>query len=304
MADFAPPPGPPPPRVPEGWKAQFNDQYKEWFYVNIYTKKAQWDKPTEPVYAPNDDPSAPPGPPPSYSEHVSKPVGPEKSNNPYLNTSGSGGAGTSQQNVSSDEAYARQLQAEEEARASSRSPQPLSSGRSAQQDYMNTPMPSDYANPSPAPYGGSSTSPRPDEKSRGLFGKMFGKHSSSSQQQQPVYQSSSSPYPPQGYAQQGYAPPQGYGPPPGQYGGYGGYPPQQAYGGGYAPGYGGGYAQPQQAPAKKHGIGAGGAAALGVGGGLLGGMLLEDAIQDHDQNEYDAGYDQGYDDGDYGGDGF
>ena len=29
MAD-APPPGPPPPKVPEGWKAVWNDQYKEW----------------------------------------------------------------------------------------------------------------------------------------------------------------------------------------------------------------------------------------------------------------------------------
>ena len=31
MADFvAPPPGPPPPKVPEGWVARWNDQYKEW----------------------------------------------------------------------------------------------------------------------------------------------------------------------------------------------------------------------------------------------------------------------------------
>ena len=31
MADFIPPSGPPPPKVPEGWKAQWNDQYKEWY---------------------------------------------------------------------------------------------------------------------------------------------------------------------------------------------------------------------------------------------------------------------------------
>jgi len=30
MADFVPPPGPPPPKVPEGWKALWNDTYKEW----------------------------------------------------------------------------------------------------------------------------------------------------------------------------------------------------------------------------------------------------------------------------------
>lgn len=31
MADFVSPSGPPPPKVPEGWKAQWNEQYKEWF---------------------------------------------------------------------------------------------------------------------------------------------------------------------------------------------------------------------------------------------------------------------------------
>jgi hypothetical protein len=31
MASFAPPTGPPPPQVPSGWKAVFNDQYKEWY---------------------------------------------------------------------------------------------------------------------------------------------------------------------------------------------------------------------------------------------------------------------------------
>lgn len=31
MADFAPPSGPPPPKVPEGWKALWNEQYKEWY---------------------------------------------------------------------------------------------------------------------------------------------------------------------------------------------------------------------------------------------------------------------------------
>ena len=51
MADFAPPAvstassdsahqaanvakGPPPPKLPEGWKAVWNDQYSEWFFVN------------------------------------------------------------------------------------------------------------------------------------------------------------------------------------------------------------------------------------------------------------------------------
>ena len=31
MADFVSPSGPPPPKVPEGYKAQWNEQYKEWY---------------------------------------------------------------------------------------------------------------------------------------------------------------------------------------------------------------------------------------------------------------------------------
>lgn len=31
MADYLPPTGPPPPQVPAGWKAVYNDQYKEWY---------------------------------------------------------------------------------------------------------------------------------------------------------------------------------------------------------------------------------------------------------------------------------
>jgi len=275
MADaFAPPSGPPPPKVPAGWKAQWNDQYKEWFYVNIYTKKSQWDRPTEPIYPPAED-GAPDGPPPGYANP--QPVGAEKgSNNPYLNSSATGGS--SSHNIDKDEAYARQLQAEEQARAQGR---PTS--RNAQQDYMNTPMPS---------YDQQQLPPRQQEKSKGGFlGKLLGKHSAPGGQQQ--YQQYGSPGPANyGSPQPGY----GYGaPPPQQYGGGygGGYPPQQGYYGG-----GGGYQQP---PKKSGGIGAGGAAALGLGGGLVGGMLLEDAISDHDQNEYDQGYDQGQDQGDYGG---
>lgn len=30
VPDFAPPPGPPPPKVPEGWIAQWNANYNEW----------------------------------------------------------------------------------------------------------------------------------------------------------------------------------------------------------------------------------------------------------------------------------
>lgn len=41
-------------------------------------------------------------------------------------------------------------------------------------------------------------------------------------------------------------------------------------------------------PPRK-GMGAGGAAALGVGGGLVGGMLLADAMNDSDHEDYGGG---------------
>merc|ERR1711977_537047 len=117
MADYAPPTGPPPPRVPEGWKAVFNDQYKEWFYVNLYTKQSTWEKPTAPAHPPGED--APPGgPPPLYSGPGSHNVSDAKrrsfeSNNPY------------KQGNETDEELARRLQAEENSRPS-RSPGRLS----------------------------------------------------------------------------------------------------------------------------------------------------------------------------------
>lgn len=268
--------------MPAGWKAQWNAQYSEWFYVNIYTKKSQWDKPTEPVYPVDNE--APGGPPPGYSgAGVSNP---DAKNNPY-NTSPS---------TESDAELAKRLQAEEDARAGT--------SRNAQSDYMNTPMPAS---------SGSSTSPyqaqgdtRDTKKSGGFLGKILGKVSggSSSHQQ----------YPQQSYGQQGYGqqpqyqqqyPQQGY-----QQQGYGGYP-QQGYGQQqYGGGYGGGYQQ-QQRPQKSSGGGLGmaGGAALGLGGGLIGGMLLEDAIDSGDGGDGggDGGGDYGGGDdgggGDFGGDG-
>ncbi|KAK8160430.1 hypothetical protein BKA80DRAFT_275045 [Phyllosticta citrichinensis] len=288
MADFAPPPGPPPPKVPEGWKAQWSDQYKEWFYVNIYTKKSQWDKPTEPIYSPPDA-AEPDGPPPSYSSGGdAKPAPSEKSglgsNNPW-----GPGASSSHPDISEDERLARQLQAEEDARArggGSGNGTPAAH-RGASDGYYGAPgAQGGYGQPSP--YGQSELPPRPEEKGKkgGFLGKLLGKASGSSghHQQQPHYGG-------------GYPTQQNYygGAPQGQYG----YAPQQGY-------YGqGGYPQQQyvqQRPHKSGGMGAGGAAALGVGGGLLGGMLLADAIDDHEDHAYDQGYEDGQDN-DFGGGG-
>lgn len=269
MADFAPPAGPPPPKVPAGYKAVWNEQYSEYFYVNIYTKKSQWDKPTEPVYPPGEGP--PDGPPPSYTggpgaHSTSTEKSNLTSNNPYAQ----------QPDISEDERYARQLQEEEQARARSHGD---SAGAGAANAYYNS-APTGYPNPGGSSsagitpgYGDASSQDRGKSKG-GLLGKLLGKAGgSSSHQQQGGYAG----YPQQqGYPQQGY-------------GGYG-----QPMGGGYG---GGMYGRPQR---KTGGMGAGGAAALGVGGGLLGGMMLGEALGDAGDGG-DGGGDYGGDGGDFGG---
>ncbi len=243
------------------------------FYVNIYTKQSQWERPTEPAHGASPG-TPPPGAPPTYQQGPSHTVPGEKSL--YGSTD-------------ADARYAAQLQAEEDARAAAAG-RPTS--RNAQQEYQNTAMPYDQQQQLP---------PRPQEKSsgaKGFLGKLMGKHSQ----------------PTQGYGQQQYGggyqnyPPQqpGYG-----QAAYGGGYPSQGYGGGYPPqGYGGGY---QQQPARRTGggMGVGGAAALGVGGGLLGGMMLGEAMGDHDQgggygSDGGGGYGDGGDmgGGDMGGGGF
>ncbi|KAK4580322.1 WW domain-containing protein wwm1 [Recurvomyces mirabilis] len=278
MADYAPPPGPPPPKVPAGWKAVWNDQYKG-------SKASQWDKPTQPV--PGFGDAAPPGAPPGYDHNTSQATGPEKSNNPYHQTGASG-------NMSEDERLARQLQEQENAgsggaRGASNDFYGQQGGAYGQSGSAYGQQGGAYGQQSQSPYGQSAQLPARDEKSKGLFGKLTSKLGGSSSGSRP------------GYGGQGYG--QGY-PPPQQYGGYGGgYPPQQPYG--YQQGYPqqqyGGYGQ--QPPRKSGGMGAGGGALLGAGAGLVGGALLMDAMDDHDQQSYDQGYENGQDDGGDGGGG-
>ncbi|KAI5205521.1 hypothetical protein AUEXF2481DRAFT_383967 [Aureobasidium subglaciale EXF-2481] len=278
MADYAPPPGPPPPQVPEGWKAQWNDQYKEWFFVNLYTKQSQWEKPTEPAYPSSG--GAPPGAPPGYDSNHSQHMGAEKSgygsNNPYGSSIHSGG---SAHNVNDDEALARKLQAEEEARARQTGQSGTRTGASDNYYSSATPSQPQYSNDLP---------PRDQDRGKskgGLLGKLLGKASSSSSR------------PNQGYGQQGY--PSGgmmggggYGMPQQHYGGYpqqgyGGYPPQQMYG------------QPQRRTGG--GLGGGAGMALGAGAGLLGGAMLMNGIDNMEDNAYEQGYDNGGGGDDYGG---
>ena len=188
------------------------------FYVNIYTKKSQWDKPTEPIYPPSSE-VFPSGPPPGYSgSGVSNP---DQKQNPY-----SAGANLP---TDSDAALAARLQAEEDERARG------STSRNAQQDYQSTPMPQQGSGSSASPY--QQELPERDQK-KGLFGKLMGKvgggssSSSSGYQQRPPQQQQyggyggqpqygqQPQYAQQGYGQQGYGQ-QGYGPQPGY-----GYPPQ------------------------------------------------------------------------------
>ncbi|KAK3321059.1 hypothetical protein B0T19DRAFT_444846 [Cercophora scortea] len=302
MADFEAPAGPPPPKVPEGWIAKWNEQYKEWFYVNTYTKKSQWDKPTAPAVNPHDD--TPAGPPPGYSHGDSKPAPTDTKVNPYDDPRYGGGGSHSSNTEDEDARLARQLQAEEDARARGHTPV------GAAASYASTPPPQTFPSQLPPRSAGGGEA----DKAKGFLGKLFGKKPGSSSGHGGGYGS----YPGGGYGQQqpaygqpGYGAPAGYGGYPQQQPGYGGYPQQQPGYGGYPqqPGYGGGYQQQQQygRPAKSGGGGMGmaGGAALGVGAGLLGGMLISDAIEDHDQEVYQQGYENGEMDdggGDMGGD--
>ncbi|KAK6066242.1 WW domain-containing protein [Seiridium cupressi] len=310
MVDFEAPSGPPPPRVPEGWVARWNDQYKECkriaadislpcrFYVNTYTKKSQWDKPTAPAINPNDD--SPAGPPPGYTPgggHTPSDV----KTNPFAADSQRTGGSSHQE--SEDERLARQLQEEENARGAG-------SSSGAASSYLNSPAPpqshSPYPDQLPARPGdvrGSSAGGGGD-KAKGFLGKLFGSGKNKmsgggyggggygGQQQQ--YGSYGSPAPQQGYYN-GPPPQQGYYPPQQQGGYYGG--PQQGYGG--YPQQGGNYGRPQKSGGG--GMGMMGGAALGLGAGVLGGALIEHEIDESQQDAYQDGYNDGNDGGDYGG---
>lgn len=244
----------------------WNSQYSEWFFVNIYTKQSQWDKPTEPAYPAGEGP--PHGPPPGYASGAvgSHATGTSEkagfgSNNPYAN-------------MSEDEKLARKLQEEEDARAGRHS----GDQRGQANDYYTHPGQSQYggypqqsAYPQQGGYPQQSASPYPQAQSGyedshaqekgkskgGLLGKILGKATGSS---------SSHSYPQQQH---------GYGQP--AYGGA----PAGYYGGGYQQGpmgMGGGMMGGGRRPGGG-GIGAGGLA-LGAGAGLLGGAMLGSAMGD------------------------
>lgn len=59
------PSGPPPPSVPEGWIAKFDEKYKTYYYVNLASGKSQWEPPAA---APSHQRRGSHDGPPPYSE--------------------------------------------------------------------------------------------------------------------------------------------------------------------------------------------------------------------------------------------
>ncbi|KAK6840893.1 hypothetical protein PG987_001753 [Apiospora arundinis] len=258
MSDFAPPAGPPPPTVPEGWAARYNAQYSAWFYVNLYSKKSQWDKPT----APAEDPNAPvpSGPPPGHQEPAPTPTpapapAPAAAEPPKT-----------EEKPSAERAFME----------AAPPPIPVTTGGAAGADGKEAK--GGFFNKIVGQF---------QEKTKGAF------PGQQQQQQQPTPpQERGDPYggggaapPYQQQPQQQY-----YSSPPPQQQGYYGAPPPQQY---YQP-QGGYYAPPQQyqqapAPEKKKGMGTMGGAALGIGAGLLGGALISNAISNSNEEAFEEG---------------
>ncbi|EEH17206.2 hypothetical protein PABG_07293 [Paracoccidioides brasiliensis Pb03] len=323
---YAPPPGPPPPRVPDGWKAQFDDRYKEWFYVNLKTGISQWEAPPVPDAHPsNGDPTsrAPVAePPPHYAPPVTQTAAPGEvhnnpatanlsdlgSNNPFnpMRTGSSYGSGpssgTNEAVMDEDARVAARLQAEENGQA----------GMMGQGSLPPQPQPQPQSLPPPQPLI--------EERRKspgGFLGKLMGKASSKTNYQGSGF--STAPYyppppqqpPPQQQQQQQYPPMPQYQQQPypqqqqqqqQQYGGYYGPQPNTPSYPQYVP-----QQQQQQQHHKQHGrprIGRGGAAALGLGGGLLGGALLSKAVGSYGRHAYEEGLADGADMDDYSDDGF
>jgi hypothetical protein len=285
MDDIDAPAGGPPPKVPDGWQAKYNDKYSEWFYINTVTKKSQWDKPTEPVYPPQTD-GAPEAPPPKKEKKEDKKEGKkdvdkEEKKDAKDNKKEKGSDVTKTKDLA-DSTRELNLNGGASDKANYQPPQ-----MTAQQQYENTPMPPGYENQM---YGQPSPQPQPSKGgARGLFDRFTG----GSPQPQPQPQQWQQQYQPSPQGQNGYIPP----------------PDQHMYQ--QQPNYG--YPPPQQqqptpppaqekAAKKKGGMGFMGKAALGLGGGLVGGMVLTDVIKHHDKKEreegYENGYGQGYDQGD------
>lgn len=192
-----------------------------------------------------------------------------------------GGGASHKQNVSADEAFARKLQAEEDARSHGGAASTATDRGAADAYYQQGGAPGTYGTPQQT-YGQSQQYGQPQQY-----------------QQQPSYgQDQYAQQPQQQTSSKGaggfLSKLLGKGKQRPTSGGY--YPPQQPHPNYYQqqPMY----AQPGRRPGGGMGMGTG--MALGAGGGLLGGVLLGEALEGHDGG---GGDDGGYggDDGGYGG---
>ncbi|PYD84182.1 hypothetical protein DNF23_55945, partial [Pseudomonas syringae pv. pisi] len=50
------------PNVPNGWTARFDNNYKHWYFVDLSTKKSQWEAPEGTTWGKNEGDDLPPPP--------------------------------------------------------------------------------------------------------------------------------------------------------------------------------------------------------------------------------------------------
>lgn len=299
--------------------SRFLTSFSHRFYVNVYTKKSQWEKPTTPVFPIEDE--APQGAPPGY-EHGSQVSVTDTKKNPYENpydarSTGASDAGPSKQQQEDEDArFAAKLQAEEDARAHGGSNRSAMGGAEPPPGYG-------YGEANSYSQGGG-TSPYPPAQSNSPYAPPQNHSPYPNSQQQPLQQQQygSDPFPqnlpprdkgksagggfigkllgkatagkPQGSSGYGGYPQQpSYGGYPGANNNYGGAPGGYG-GGGFGGGYGGGSSGYHKAP-KKSGMGMGamglaGGAALGLGAGVAGGVLAHEYMEHEEREAYEDGF--------------
>lgn len=242
------------PQVPEGWAVRWNDEYKEWFYVNVYTKKSQWDKPTHPVYAGG----APSDAPPSYqSSSAELPAREPKKTGLFGRKKSSTQPGGPDPYAPDHDHYPEPQRSQMNSGYQGQQGPSYNSG-DYQSDYNDNGMYDDYGNSNNNVQG------------RGMMGRMgrlggLGGLGGGGR-----------------YGGGGYN--SGYG------GGYNSY--NNGYNSGYGGGYGGGLGG-RMGGRMGNGMSPMAAGGLGLAGGLVGGMLLEDVI-DHSGGGFMGGPFGGY----------
>ncbi|QDS75799.1 hypothetical protein FKW77_000155 [Venturia effusa] len=237
-------------------------QYSEYFYVNLITKTSQWELPEATATAGHDLFGAPPS-------HDAKHAQPSSADKTGSSTGEAmfGGSTSHKQDVSADEAYARKLQAEEDARAHGGASAATDRG-AADAYYQQGGAPGTFGTPQQT-YGQTQQYGQPQQYPQQ---QAYGQDQYPQQQQYLHEQQQTSSKGAGGFLGKllGKAKQRP------SSGGY--YPPQQPHPNYYQqqPMY----AQPGRRPGGGMGMGTG--LALGAGGGLLGGVLLGEALEGHD----------------------